>query len=75
MFFHQEEELKSKGESKYEHLSDDLHVLIEVEAPPGQAHARLGIAIEEIKKYLNPVSYIKLLLHCVTVCFYVGERN
>ncbi|KAK3730833.1 hypothetical protein QZH41_009939 [Actinostola sp. cb2023] len=50
-----EDELKGKGEAKYEHLSDDLHVLIEVEAPPGQAHARLGIAIEEIKKYLNPV--------------------
>ena len=49
MVYPQEEELKSKGEAKYEHLSDDLHVLIEVEAPPGQAHARLGIAIEEIK--------------------------
>ena len=53
MVYPQEEELKSKGEAKYEHLSDDLHVLIEVEAPPGQAHARLGIAIEEIKKYLT----------------------
>ena len=30
-------------------------MLIEVEAPPGQAHARLGLAIEEIKKFLVPV--------------------
>ncbi|XP_031555837.1 KH domain-containing, RNA-binding, signal transduction-associated protein 2-like isoform X2 [Actinia tenebrosa] len=49
-----EEELKATGDAKYNHLSEDLHVLIEVEAPPGQAHARLGIAIEEIKKFLIP---------------------
>lgn len=49
-----EEELRTSGDAKYTHLSDDLHVLIEVEAPPGQAHARLGIAIEEIKKFLKP---------------------
>ena len=33
-------------------------MLIEVEAPPGQAHARLGLAIEEIKKFLVPVSIV-----------------
>jgi len=52
----QEEELRSSGDPKYAHLEQDLHVLIEVEAPPGQAHARLGLAIEEIKKFLVPVS-------------------
>lgn len=57
----QEEELRSSGDAKYTHLSEDLHVLIEVEAPPGQAHARLGIAIEEIKKFLKPVSDSKRL--------------
>ncbi|XP_027041531.1 KH domain-containing, RNA-binding, signal transduction-associated protein 2-like [Pocillopora damicornis] len=49
-----EEELRSSGDAKYAHLDEDLHVLIEVEAPPGQAHARLGLAIEEIKKFLVP---------------------
>ncbi|XP_020621212.1 KH domain-containing, RNA-binding, signal transduction-associated protein 3-like [Orbicella faveolata] len=49
-----EEELRSSGDPKYAHLEQDLHVLIEVEAPPGQAHARLGLAIEEIKKFLVP---------------------
>ena len=54
----QEEELRASGDPKYAHLEEDLHVLIEVEAPPGQAHARLGLAIEEIKKFLVPVSII-----------------
>ncbi|XP_029201572.1 KH domain-containing, RNA-binding, signal transduction-associated protein 3-like isoform X2 [Acropora muricata] len=49
-----EEELRASGDPKYAHLEEDLHVLIEVEAPPGQAHARLGLAIEEIKKFLVP---------------------
>lgn len=49
-----EEELRASGDPKYTHLEEDLHVLIEVEAPPGQAHARLGLAIEEIKKFLVP---------------------
>ncbi|KAL9979906.1 hypothetical protein ACROYT_G008424 [Oculina patagonica] len=49
-----EEELRSSGDPKYTHLDEELHVLIEVEAPPGQAHARLGLAIEEIKKFLVP---------------------
>ncbi|XP_048582464.1 KH domain-containing, RNA-binding, signal transduction-associated protein 2 isoform X2 [Nematostella vectensis] len=49
-----EEELRATEDPKYAHLGEELHVLIEVEAPPGQAHARLGIAIEEIKKYLIP---------------------
>ena len=54
----QEEELRNTGDPKYNHLDEDLHVLIEVEAPPGQAHARLGLAIEEIKKFLVPVSIL-----------------
>lgn len=48
--------MRASGDPKYAHLEEDLHVLIEVEAPPGQAHARLGLAIEEIKKFLVPVS-------------------
>ncbi|CAG5883817.1 unnamed protein product [Menidia menidia] len=33
----------------------DLHVLIEVFAPPAEAYARMGHALEEIKKFLIPV--------------------
>ncbi|XP_061598250.1 KH domain-containing, RNA-binding, signal transduction-associated protein 3 [Cololabis saira] len=49
-----EEELRQSGESKYQHLNEDLHVLIEVFAPPADAYARMGHALEEIKKFLIP---------------------
>lgn len=54
--FSQEEELRKSGEAKYAHLSNDLHVLIEVFAPPGEAYSRMSHALEEIKKFLVPVS-------------------
>ncbi|XP_036371833.1 KH domain-containing, RNA-binding, signal transduction-associated protein 3 [Megalops cyprinoides] len=49
-----EEELRKSGEAKYQHLNEDLHVLIEVFAPPAEAYARMGHALEEIKKFLIP---------------------
>ncbi|KAM6903340.1 KH domain-containing, RNA-binding, signal transduction-associated protein 3 [Lycodopsis pacificus] len=49
-----EEELRQSNESKYHHLNEDLHVLIEVFAPPAEAYARMGHALEEIKKFLIP---------------------
>ncbi|XP_062256474.1 KH domain-containing, RNA-binding, signal transduction-associated protein 2 isoform X1 [Platichthys flesus] len=49
-----EEELRKGGEAKYAHLSNDLHVLIEVFAPPGEAYSRMSHALEEIKKFLVP---------------------
>lgn len=61
-FFPQEEELRKSGDAKYAHLSNDLHVLIEVFAPPGEAYSRMSHALEEIKKFLVPVS---LTLHLI----------
>uniref|UniRef100_A0A8C5F4X4 KH domain-containing, RNA-binding, signal transduction-associated protein 2 n=1 Tax=Gadus morhua TaxID=8049 RepID=A0A8C5F4X4_GADMO len=49
-----EEELRKSGEAKYGHLSNDLHVLIEVFAPPGEAYTRMSSALDEIKKFLVP---------------------
>uniref|UniRef100_A0A3B3YJP2 K Homology domain-containing protein n=1 Tax=Poecilia mexicana TaxID=48701 RepID=A0A3B3YJP2_9TELE len=49
-----EEELRKSGETKYAHLCNDLHVLIEVFAPPGEAYSRMSHALEEIKKFLVP---------------------
>ncbi|XP_057312564.1 KH domain-containing, RNA-binding, signal transduction-associated protein 2-like isoform X1 [Hydractinia symbiolongicarpus] len=49
-----EEELRNSDDSKYEHLKEPLHVLIEVEAPKSDAHARLAAALAEIKKYMVP---------------------
>ena len=57
----QEEELRKSGEAKYGHLSNDLHVLIEVFAPPGEAYTRMSSALDEIKKFLVPVSLINSL--------------
>lgn len=60
---YQEEELRQSGEAKYHHLNEDLHVLIEVFAPPAEAYARMGHALEEIKKFLIPVCKHSLHLH------------
>ncbi|XP_056291940.1 KH domain-containing, RNA-binding, signal transduction-associated protein 2 [Pseudoliparis swirei] len=49
-----EEELRKSGEAKHDHLRNDLHVLIEVFAPPGEAYSRMSHALEEIKKFLVP---------------------
>ncbi|XP_078502934.1 KH domain-containing, RNA-binding, signal transduction-associated protein 2 [Lissotriton helveticus] len=49
-----EEELRKSGEAKYSHLSDELHVLMEVFAPPGEAYSRMSHALDEIKKFLVP---------------------
>lgn len=60
----QEEELRKSGEAKYAHLSDELHVLIEVFAPPGEAYSRMSHALEEIKKFLVPVSVFPFSQRC-----------
>lgn len=64
IFSSQEEELRKSGEAKYAHLSDELHVLIEVFAPPGEAYSRMSHALEEIKKFLVPVSDFFYFTNC-----------
>uniref|UniRef100_UPI00358EA202 KH domain-containing, RNA-binding, signal transduction-associated protein 2-like isoform X1 n=1 Tax=Myxine glutinosa TaxID=7769 RepID=UPI00358EA202 len=49
-----EEELRKSGEAKYAHLSEELHVLVEVFSPPSEAYTRMGGAIEELKRFLVP---------------------
>lgn len=56
--------MRKSGEAKYAHLSDELHVLIEVFAPPGEAYSRMSHALEEIKKFLVPVSVFHFLKGC-----------
>lgn len=50
-----EEELRKEG-GKYAHLNEDLHLLVECFAETVNAYGRIGHALSEIKKYLNPVS-------------------
>jgi len=49
-----EEELRKDTDPKYAHLSDELHVLVEVFAPAEEAHGRIAHALGELKKYILP---------------------
>ncbi|PWA16417.1 hypothetical protein CCH79_00004607 [Gambusia affinis] len=53
-----EEELRKGGESKYAHLAMELHVFIEVTAPIPENYLRMAHAMDEVKKFLIPVSEI-----------------
>jgi len=49
-----EEELSKSDDPKHEHFKEPLHVLIQVEAPKSEAHARIADALEVIKNSLLP---------------------
>ncbi|KAF6731688.1 KH domain-containing, RNA-binding, signal transduction-associated protein 1 [Oryzias melastigma] len=51
-----EEELRKGGEAKYAHLAMELHVFIEVTAPIPEAYMRMAHAMDEVKKFLIPMS-------------------
>lgn len=53
--------MRKSGEPKYAHLSMELHVFLEVFAPVPEAYLRMAHAMEEIKKFLFPVSALKTL--------------
>jgi protein quaking len=50
-----------KGKPNWEHLSDELHVLITVEDSKNRAEMKLKRAVEEIKKLLVPAVSIFFL--------------
>merc|ERR1719445_974335 len=52
----QEEQLRASADPKHAHLSEDLHVEISTFASPAEAHARLALALSEIRAYLIPDS-------------------
>ena len=52
----QEEELRTSTDPKHTHLGEDLHVEISTFASPAEAHARLALALSEIRAYLIPDS-------------------
>lgn len=47
----------NRGKPNWEHLSDDLHVLITVEDSENRARMKLARAVEEVQKLLVPVSF------------------
>ena len=50
-----EEESRHSLEPRYKHLNDELHVEITAYAPPAEAHARIALALTEIRRFLVPV--------------------
>lgn len=48
-----EEELRCSNDPAYEHLKDDLHIL--VEASPPYSHVKLAAGVAEVKKMLIPL--------------------
>lgn len=46
----------NRGKPNWEHLADDLHVLLTVEDTENRAKIKLARAVEEVKRLLIPVS-------------------
>lgn len=61
------QEDSNRGKPNWEHLSDELHVLITVEDTENRAQKKLERAVEEVQKLLIPVSWI---WGCLIVCLY-----
>lgn len=71
----QEEGLRKGGEPKYAHLSMELHVFIEVFAPVPDAYLRMAHAMEEVKKFLFPVSLTVFLYSSTRLCARTSNNN
>ncbi|ERL92040.1 hypothetical protein D910_09362 [Dendroctonus ponderosae] len=50
---------QNRGKPNWEHLSDELHVLLTVDDTENRAQIKLARAVEEVKKLLVPVSNIQ----------------
>jgi len=50
-----EQEEQNRGKPNWEHLTDELHVLLTVEDTENRATLKLARAVEEVKKLLVPV--------------------
>jgi hypothetical protein len=53
-FFFLLKEEQNRGKPNWEHLNEDLHVLITVEDAQNRAEIKLKRAVEEVKKLLVP---------------------
>lgn len=65
------QEEANRGKPNWEHLSEDLHVLIQCEDTPNRAVLKLKRAVAEVKKLLVPsVSYFCYDYKCTENCFF-----
>ena len=58
-----------KGKPNWEHLNDELHVLITVEDTKNRAEVKLKRAVEEIKRLLVPAVIICLFQFLLQIMF------
>ena len=54
------QEEQNRGKPNWEHLNDELHVLITVEDTENRATLKLERAVDEVKKLLTVVSSVLL---------------
>lgn len=54
MFSITQKEEQNRGKANWEHLNEDLHVLITVEDTRNRAEMKLAKAVEEVKRLLIP---------------------
>ena len=64
-WFFQEDQ--NRGKPNWEHLNDDLHVLITVEDSENRASLKLQRAVDEVKKLLIVVDNI--IYNCILIAF------
>lgn len=64
----------NRGKPNWEHLADDLHVLLTVEDTENRAKIKLARAVEEVKRLLIPVSFF-LLLTCTLIFIRSSTRK
>ena len=54
------QEEQNRGKPNWEHLNDELHVLITVEDSENRAQLKLERAVDEVKKLLTVVSKLDI---------------
>ena len=78
------QEDQNRGKPNWEHLNDDLHVLITVEDTENRASLKLQRAVDEVNKLLivvhklrlprfNFYKYLSYVNHCISLCFNVNH--
>lgn len=62
------QEEQNRGKANWEHLNEDLHVLITVEDSENRAHVKLQKAVDEVKKLLVPMVSSGVILSELSQC-------
>eukprot|EP00745_Piridium_sociabile_P023498 TRINITY_DN3665_c0_g1_i2.p1 TRINITY_DN3665_c0_g1~~TRINITY_DN3665_c0_g1_i2.p1 ORF type:complete len:366 (+),score=93.85 TRINITY_DN3665_c0_g1_i2:76-1173(+) len=68
-----EEEMRKEGGKKYSHLTDELHVFVEVQAEMTDAYRRLAHAVSELKKFLVPDANDDIRQQQLQEMMYMGD--